>query len=1235
MVKQQLWKIVIIIAAIVISAWYVYPPKEKLKQGLDLAGGTSLVYEIDVSGLSPQERKGLAQNMIPILLRRIDPTHVANIVMRPQGDTRIEIQLPLASREAQRLREEYQNALNALDAENINLMALRQLLTLPPEARQAKLEAMAGADAARQGALKVLAEIFDLRRDAQQQRDQLNQEMELQRQQLKDLGLDFDTYQYSVAQWAKLEPQKRAEEISAFVKNRLAENTQSDSGQLNEKQQKAIAALGEYVNLYQKWMPVVEELTRPHDGLNDRWKNALKAVSDLNISIEQMQDILEMPAGSTTRRQMLEQLKTKFPSRAEKIDAVVRAYDAYAKVGGRLDDPEDLKRMLKGAGVLEFRILPTLDSGNRQELMAYVDALTTKGPKQASDSRYMWFEIEDPQHWPENLGITGTFGQKKYVLASNQDNEVMLQKGPRRWKLKRAYPTTDDQGRRAIGFTFDEVAANLFYNLTSTHIGKPLCILLDDRAISAPSINSAIRSQGIITGRFTQTEVEDMVNKLNAGSFPARLSDVPISEKTIGATLGADNLQRSIRAGIIGLAAVASFMLIYYMLAGAIADVALLLNILLVLGVMAMLQSTFTLPGIAGLILTMGMSVDANVLIFERIREEQKRGSTIRSAIANGYARAFNTIFDANVTTFGVAAVLYVVASEEIKGFAIVLMLGILASMFTALFVTRVIFDLLTGSRLLTKPLTMFAILQNSQVDWMKLRPLFFILSTILVIGGLTIFFVRDSSKYDIEFTGGTSVLVELKEGFGGSRADVQKRFSQYAQSIGNKELAAARVNEVGTTGRQFEIVTTATNLTKAELRFEPTAAPTPQQILEKIEHSADKLGQRLGNLQVSAKGDGLFEVSTSRFSTTAVAEVLNDAFAGQAQISQPVVEEVVGDAVRAAFGEFLAIRENLGLTIESESRILPESDQAMLLADFLGGVKFVCSLAHPTSAADLDARLRDIRFKPDMQDLAWYRWNILTEALLEPEPQQLLQRFVYVAVHPEAGFRELDENEWARFVANEKTKLTTAVSLESSLARVTQIDPSIGAKAKNQAMVAIILSLIGIVAYIWVRFGTARYGVAAIVALIHDVCITVGLVCACTYVADSAFGKALLIGDFKINLEIIAAFLTLIGYSLNDTIVVFDRIRENRRKSQDLTAKLINDSINQTLSRTILTSGTTLLAVIVMYIWGGEGLRGFTFALLVGIVVGTYSSVAIASPILLIDSKKMATPAKTPKIEI
>ena len=287
-------------------------------------------------------------------------------------------------------------------------------------------------------------------------------------------------------------------------------------------------------------------------------------------------------------------------------------------------------------------------------------------------------------------------------------------------------------------------------------------------------------------------------------------------------------------------------------------------------------------------------------------------------------------------------------------------------------------------------------------------------------------------------------------------------------------------------------------------------------------------------------------------------------------------------------------------------------------LADFIGGIIIRFRVNKPTLIDQIQQRFNDLRFKPGLEDLEWHSYRILGSDLNMVGSAEKVEQFAYVSVPPEAGLREISENEMERFAENERRKVTAAASLETSLPRVTQIDPSVGAEQKTRALIAILLSLIAIVGYVWVRFGTARYGVAAIIALVHDVCITLGAVTACTYLANTAAGEWLLIGDFKIDLAMIAAFLTLIGYSLNDTIVVFDRIRENRRKGS-LTPHIISDSINQILSRTILTSFTTFVVVLAMYIFGGPGLRGFTFAIGLGVIIGTYSSIAIAAPILLL----------------
>jgi SecD/SecF fusion protein len=671
----------------------------------------------------------------------------------------------------------------------------------------------------------------------------------------------------------------------------------------------------------------------------------------------------------------------------------------------------------------------------------------------------------------------------------------------------------------------------------------------------------------------------------------------------------------------------------YYLLAGAIADVALFLNLLFVLAIMAFARATFTLPGIAGFILTIGMSVDANVLIFERIKEEQEKGSSLRIAIRNGYQRAFRTILDANLTTFITAIILLWVASEEIKGFAIVLMLGIVSSMFTALFVTRVVFDVLLSRRVIKDHLSMRSLIRRPNIDWMKLRPVFMTISIILIIAGLAVFFTRDdtsNSKYDNEFIGGTSAVLSFKDGVEMTRQQVEDLIHQTGQEQNNPGLAAANVYSVGESYKlsdngeklfkQYEINTTETNKTTAIVKLAQPGSHTVETVADAIRLAQLKTGGQLSNLRVVAKDDA-FEVITSQVNTSLVSNVLNSAF-GDAQISQPQVDEVVNNTIITSFSGKLEIQENLHPQITEEQKIdAAMVEQFPMLNVFVGGVKITCNLQTSVAVEELDSRLKELKFKPDMQDLKLNSFSLFKQDLSSPGDAEMLDSFVYVSAEPEASFRVFSEEEWNQFIANEKRRVTAATQLESSLPRVTQIDPSVGAEAKDRALIAIFLSLSAILAYVWVRFGNVRYGMAAIAALVHDVCITLGAVTACTYIATTGIGDMLLIGDFKINLAMIAAFLTLIGYSLNDTIVIFDRIRENRKKAQ-VNPRIITNSINQTVSRTLLTSFTTFIVVLIMYIFGGQALRGFTFAIGFGVLVGTYSSIAIAAPILLIGIK-------------
>ncbi len=1210
--KNLNWKIIFILIITAVAAWTLYPPQVTLKPGIDLAGGTSLVYEIDTQDMTEAEKAGLSTRMITVLRRRIDPANIQNLIWRPQGNTRFEIQMPLASAEAREKRQTFEEAVGTLLAENINPAVIMRSLDKPAAERDADFQRFSQGAPEKLKILNDLAEANRQRRELQQKRDELAGKLSVPEQIIKVAGLNLDSIKANVGIWATLNEETLKETLLEFLG--------SDSN---------LDLLTRYTKAYSDWAEVVEELINPETGKNIIYKRAVRNLDGLNLSRDRVDSVLDTEPGTTRRAQAIEKLKAEFPDRTELLDKAVAAFDDYRPFRGGLDDPKDLQRMLKGAGILEFRILPEAGQPNvdTEEIAGYVETLRTKGPKYASDEKYVWCELENVDEWKNpntgqwnNPNITvAQFGEKYYLLTSNKREEVMLRgMEGKAWRLKKASPGRDPRsGSRAIDFVLDDRAGILFGQLTGRNIGKPLCIILDDLAISAPNINSRITTNGQITGSFTVTEVDDMVNKLNAGSLPARLIEQPLSEKTIGPSIGADNRDKGIKAGLVGLVLVVICMAAYYMLAGSIADLALLMNMLFVLAIMALVKATFTLPGIAGIILTIGMSVDANVLIFERIREEQQKGSSLRIAIKNGYERAFTTIFDANLTTFITAAILFWVASEEIKGFAIVLMLGIISSMFTALFVTRVIFDLLLSKKLIADHLTMALLIKKPNINWMALRPVFVTISAVLIIGGLFIFFTRDdtkNNKYDIEFTGGTSAQVNFKENVELTRQDVEDKIHQAGIAANNPAIAAANVYSIGETGRQYVITTTETNRAVAAVVFGSGGNKTVAEITVKI-------GRKLPDVLVTEQTADTFVITTSRMNVSVVRDVLEKTFT-DAEITSIEVDEVVNNAILSAFEGQLEILEDLEPTITEQEKITEQTVETYPeLIDFLGGFKITCRLQRAAAAAEIEQRFNDLLFKPDMQGIDWYSYKIFTADIAAPEPEEMLSGFVYASIEPEAGFRELSEDEESRFLENETAKILAAARLETSLPRVTQISPSIGAEKKTRALIAIVLSLCAIIGYIWFRFGDLRYGVAAITALVHDVSITLGAVTVCTYIAATQIGETLLIGDFKITLAIIAAFLTLIGYSLNDTIVIFDRIRENRRKAQ-LTAQTITESINQTLSRTILTSFTTFIVVLVMYIFGGEALRGFTFAIGFGIIIGTYSSVAIAAPILLIGKK-------------
>jgi SecD/SecF fusion protein len=544
--------------------------------------------------------------------------------------------------------------------------------------------------------------------------------------------------------------------------------------------------------------------------------------------------------------------------------------------------------------------------------------------------------------------------------------------------------------------------------------------------------------------------------------------------------------------------------------------------------------------------------------------------------------------------------------------------------MITSIWVTRLIFEWLLQKRVFKDKLRMMHLFGKPNINWMGLLPVFLTISAVITIGGIVAFFARDeakNSKYDIEFTGGTSVTINLKEPM--PRDEAEKRVHDIGSQTNNPRLSAATVIPVGSDNLQFEITTLETNKTHIEATF-PQAVPSDVDVRKAITKTEENYpAGTLTNMVTEVKGQTL-SITTSQTNSALVKEIVSEAFLSQhATVGEPKVIEIVNDAVIGAFGAKLKVNQDLGPKILDTQKIDNNLlDKEPQLAGFYGGVKMTVTLQLPATASQLDKRFKDLQYKPGMHDLVMNPCEVLKPDLSTPGADEEFTKFVYVSRIPEAGYRDLTADEITKFQNNEKTKILQAAALKESLPRVTQIDPSIGTQAKVRALLAVLLGWVMMIAYLWFRFGRARYGIGGVVALIHDVLVAGCAVVMATYIAPTHFGQALLIGDFKINLDIIAAFLTIIGYSINDTIVVFDRIRENRGKSGVLTVKLINDSINQTLSRTVLTSVATFSVLFAMYVWGGPALRGFNYAMMIGVITGTYSSIAIASPILLLGSK-------------
>ncbi len=597
-----------------------------------------------------------------------------------------------------------------------------------------------------------------------------------------------------------------------------------------------------------------------------------------------------------------------------------------------------------------------------------------------------------------------------------------------------ARQTLDQTSRPAVSMQMNAEGARKWRKITSENIGRRVAVVLDDYVYTAPVVNGEIpNGSSEISGNFSVQEAQDLANILKSGSLPAPTQIV--EESIIGPTLGQEALNQGLISMVAGLVIVVLFMVAYYAKGGLVAISALVFNIFFILGILAQLSAALTLPGIAGIVLTIGMSIDANVLIFERIKEELRNGVGLLQAISAGYDKAFSAILDSNVTTFLTGAILYALGQGPVKGFAIVLMIGIASSFFSAVFITRVIVSWMSkkGNQSKISFETPLAknVLSKLNIDFLSKRRIAYMTSTAIIVIGLGIAAIN-GLKFGVDFTGGRSYIVE------------------FSQPMSASDL------KIGLDG-EFD-----------------------------------------GSVEVKTYGaNNVLKVTTS----------------------------------------YLINEDDAASNLEVETRVKE-------------GIATVTGLVFTTDAEDLT------------------------------------------------------DTEFA-ITGSSKVGATVADDIKAS---------------SGEAM---IVALIAIFLYILLRFRKWQFSLGSIIALIHDTAFVVA-----AFAIASAFGAT-----FEIDQVFIAAVLTVIGYSINDTVIVFDRIRENidARGTHNL-IKVFNDAINQTLGRTLITSFTTLIVVIVLFLFGGEVLRGFSYALLVGVLIGTYSSVFIATPIVVDLLQKQGSKSSEPE---
>lgn len=738
-------------------------------------------------------------------------------------------------------------------------------------------------------------------------------------------------------------------------------------------------------------------------------------------------------------------------------------------------------------------------------------------------------------------------GQTAHLYFTDEEGNVLVDGS----NVTDAYKSTSSQNgvsQVVVALEFDSVGKQAFAEATQNNIGNRIYILLDDQIISAPTVNTAILDgSAIITGDFTNEEAQKLANLIKSGSLPFDLR--VIESNSIGARLGASSLSTSLFAGLIGIILVFLFILLVYRGLGFLADWALIIYIGLDVLILSLFNVTLTLPGIAGIILSIGMAVDGNVIIFERIKEEIAAGRSTGTAIKNGFNSALSAIVDGNVTTIIAGVILYILGTGTIRGFAQTLIIGLVLSMFTSLVITRLLVNAFHKLGV-TSPAFYAAKVGQTETKVLNIvekRTVWIGISAVVVVIGIVAMIVgaaggNGAFNYDIQFTGGTSIEVNIGEDFDQDALE---------------ELVASAVTD------DTPVIQKVTSENKAIIKLKSVIDDiTVQDALEE-----------------SAVSDEAVEAEEAADTEEADAEVSS------------VVSEAEADAEATA---------------EDEEAEAVEAEEA-------------------EEAENTDAEAADTEEAEDAEAAEAAE----DENVIDISPDQLIDNGdgTY-SISPEAFEGMTDEDGNAIVVETEDaTEATTehvhtvatgegysgniasviaAVAQEYDLEdadfSVTQISATISSEMTKNAVLAVFLSCIAMLIYVSLRFKDIRTGSSSIIALIHDALIVLTCYAVLRIPLSNSF---------------IAAILTVLGYSINASIVIFDRIRENKNSHRKWsTEQLVNTSVSQCMKRSIYTSLTTLFTIGALYVLGVQSIKEFALPIVVGIVAGTWSSVLISGSV-------------------